>query len=220
MAVESTGEGRESLQVVQSDTLDLVDQFRQGSESAAEELFDRFAGRLAALAAAQLPTRLSRRLDSEDIVQSVFRSFFLAAKEPRYVLTRSGDLWRLLVAMTINKLHGQVAFHSAQKRNVAREEGPEVDLDRIATPLLQREPTAEEAVALSDLLEEATSDLDSRRCRVLELRLQEFSYEEIAAEVGLSERTVRRYLDQFRQRLYTMLFDPNYAAPRSVKKAT
>lgn len=75
-------------------------------------------------------------------------------------------------------------------------------------------------MALSDLLEEATSDLDSKRCRVLELRLQEFSYEEIASEVGLSERTVRRYLDQFRERLRSMLFDPSNASSGSVKKAT
>ncbi len=220
MPNESAGEGRNRLSVVQPDTIELVDQFRQGSESAAEQLFDRFAGRLASLAAAQLPSRISRRLDSEDIVQSVFRSFFSAAKEPRYVLTRSGDLWRLLVAMTINKLHGQIVFHSAQKRNFAREDRSNVDLDCISNPFLQREPTAEEAVALSDLLEEATSDLDSKRCRVLELRLQEFSYEEIASEVGLSERTVRRYLDQFRERLRSMLFDPSNASSGSVKKAT
>ena len=33
-----------------------------------------------------------------------------------YVLERQGDLWRLLAAITINKLRGQVKFHTAKKR--------------------------------------------------------------------------------------------------------
>ncbi len=40
------------------------------------ELFQRYAQRLMAFARTRLPSDVSSRVDEEDIVQSVFRSFF------------------------------------------------------------------------------------------------------------------------------------------------
>jgi DNA-directed RNA polymerase specialized sigma24 family protein len=56
-------------------------------------------------------------------------------------------------------------------------------------------------VALVDEVEQVMSRLDPLPRRVLELRLQGFDYEEIAAEVDRSECTVRRVLRQLEQSL-------------------
>ena len=54
----------------------LLRRFRGGSEDAATQLYLRYAHRLRALARAKCAPDLAQRLDVEDIVQSVFGSFF------------------------------------------------------------------------------------------------------------------------------------------------
>lgn len=193
--------GGEAVGQADWSTLVLLEQVRTGDAAAAAEIFDRFAGRMAALAAARMPDRIARRLDSEDIVQSVFRSFFHAMKEPRFVFQRSGDLWRLLAAMTLTKLYGQITFHSALRRSFDREEGGSLAIERLSGDLLRREPSAEEALCLADLLGESLAGLDAKKSRVIELRLQDYSLDEIALIVGVSERSVRRYILEFREKL-------------------
>ena len=54
----------------------LVRRFRHGQEDAPTKLYIRYAQRLHALATKQTSNELARRVDPEDIVQSVFRTFF------------------------------------------------------------------------------------------------------------------------------------------------
>ena len=166
---------------------------RQGDEDASREIFERYLARLTALARSRLAARLQRRTDPEDIVLSAYRSFFVGARDGRFVLQRSGDLWRLLATITLHKLHRQVKRHSAESRDVRREIAVADDAD------FARDPTAEEAVALADELESILRPLDPLLRRILELRLQGQSLEEIAAITLRSERTVRRSLAELRE---------------------
>ena len=61
-------------------SLVLLERFRGGDELAAEALFARYFERLTALARSRLSPRLARRTDPEDIVLSVYRSFFVEAQ--------------------------------------------------------------------------------------------------------------------------------------------
>ena len=177
-------------------SIDLLQAFRTGSESAAAELFDRYVDRLTGLARARLSARLRRRIDPEDVVLSTYRSFFVAARRGRYELAQSGDLWRLLARMTLNKLARQAARHQADKRSVADE------ASLPATPL-SRDPTPDEAVALADELEALMQGLTPLPRRVLELRLQGHTHEEIAADIDRTTRTVRRMLSEIRASIAT-----------------
>ncbi len=100
---------------------EIVARWRAGDQQAAGALFRRYAERLLALARSRLSSRLARHIDPEDVVQSAYRSFFSGARAGRYVLKRSGDLWRLLVAITLPKLHHQVERPPAGKRRYPRE---------------------------------------------------------------------------------------------------
>ena len=62
-----------------STTEQLLDRVHRGDEQAAEELLDRYVSRLIQLARSRLPSKLARRLDPEDVVQSACRSFFRRA---------------------------------------------------------------------------------------------------------------------------------------------
>jgi RNA polymerase sigma factor (sigma-70 family) len=185
---------------------ELLRRCRDGDEDAAEEIFRRYVERLTRLARSRLSPRLAGRTDPEDVVLSAWRSFFVGARAGRFSLGRSGDLWRLLVSITMHKLYRQARRHTAERRCVAVEQS----LERTAEEWLPadgREPTPDEAITLADELEAVLSRLDACGRRVLELRLQGESLATIAADTGCSERTVRRLLAQIRELLAGRLGD-------------
>jgi eukaryotic-like serine/threonine-protein kinase len=160
-------------------------------EAAAEELFRRYAGRLTALARSRLSRSLAARVDPEDVVQSAYRSFFLLAADQEVLLRESGDLWRLLVRITLRKVYRNARRHRADCRSVNREvswpEEPEV-------AVFSREPTPMEAAALVDELRDLLAPLGAIQRRIVELRLQGHDVDVIATDVQRSARTVRRTL--------------------------
>ena len=170
---------------------EILQRYRGGDERAAEELFARYVAQLTLLARSRLSPTLASRTDPEDVVLSAYRSFFIRARDGRFTLRRSGDLWRLLVAITLHKLYRQARKQRAESRALA---------ERAAAPSpaeqsqFSREPSPEEALALADELESFFSKLDVFARRVVELRLQDRSHSEIAVNMGRSERTVRRTL--------------------------
>src|SRR6187549_2626521 len=100
----------------------LLDRCVAGDSVAEAQLFERYVVRLTLLARSRLSQRLASRVDPEDIVLSAYRSFFLAARQQRFDLRHSGDLWRLLVKITLAKVVDQAEFHQAQRRTVDREQ--------------------------------------------------------------------------------------------------
>jgi RNA polymerase sigma-70 factor (ECF subfamily) len=181
----------------------LLARWRDGDQQAAAQLFERYASRLVSLAQSRLPARLAQRVDAEDVVQSVYRSFFAGARAGRYELERGGDLWRLLVTITVNKVHRQYAHHNRDKRDARRELPISGDdsLLGLSGPLLMREPGPLEVVALCDELEGILRELKPAYRRMVELRLQGYNVFEIAEQTASGERTVRRVLDKVKTQL-------------------
>src|SRR5262245_3382441 len=132
---------------------DLVARCRAGDQAAAAELFERYADRLVALARSRLSAKVAGRVDAEDVVQSAYRSFFTGAKNGRYDPQRGGDLWRLLLAITLHKLYRQVRQHQRQKRDVDRELRPGPGLVDLQAHMRTNAPSPVEAVVLADELE-------------------------------------------------------------------
>ena len=187
----------------EEDSVHLFSRLKEGDEGAAEEIFERYLHRLSALAKNRLSQKIQRRVDAEDVVQSAYRTFFRNAREDRYELSRSGDLWRLLAAITVNKTLRQVEFHRAAKRSVNHEAALPTD-DNAAKQVMQsfaREPTAEEELALADEIEAFMQPLNPLDRQVLNMRLQDFDSEEIATAIGRSTRTVRRILERLKSAL-------------------
>jgi RNA polymerase sigma factor (sigma-70 family) len=177
-------------------SFDLLERSRGRDDAAAAALFSRYFDRLASLARSRLPSRVSGRLDPEDVVMSVFRSFFVDARDGRYVLSRKGDLWRLLAAITKHKVMRQSRFHRAERRSVDLDAPIErIDEARHARP---PERSPEVALDLAVLLDDFAAGLSPLDGRVLELRMQETPIPEIARRVGCSERSVRRSLSRIR----------------------
>lgn len=191
------------------DSVELLALWRAGDEQAAETLFRRYVDRLVLLARGRMSTKMTRRVDAEDVVQSAYRSFFVGARAGRYELQRGGDLWRLLVAITLNKVLHQVRRNRASKRAVDRERNfaSAGALGVIPAEFLAREPSPEEGAVLADEVEHVLQELTPRQRGVLELRLQGYNLDEIADTTRLSVRTVRRVLEHVKQ-----LFEERHAA--------
>jgi RNA polymerase sigma-70 factor (ECF subfamily) len=178
----------------------LLAQFcRAGNEQAARQLFDTYMERLVALARRRISQRLASRVDPEDIVQSVFRTFFVRLKAGEFEIADQDDLCKLLMRITVHKTLRQIAFHQAAKRNPRNEKGQQgADDDRLRD-VLDREPTPEATVAFVDQLEHFLSRLRPDERQVLEMRLQGHSNEDIAQKLNIKhDRTIRRIIERIR----------------------
>jgi RNA polymerase sigma factor (sigma-70 family) len=184
-------------------SVNLLARWREGDQQAATELFQRYAERLVALANRRMSAKLTARVAAEDVVQSVYCSFFTGARDGRYVLQESGDLWRLLVTITLHKVQHQFKRHNSGKRAVGMEQ-PLRDADGslfLPPEFLVNDPSPEESVALTELLDRVMAELDPVQRRIVELRLQGFNLGEIAEQIGRTRPTVRRVLDRVKQQL-------------------
>src|SRR5579862_8992253 len=95
----------------------LLRLFREGQPDAAKDLYHRYACRLMAFARSQLSSNLARRMEPEDLIQSVFAVFFQEARKGSYVVPANGDLWQLLLVMALNKIRTRGSYHHAAKRD-------------------------------------------------------------------------------------------------------
>jgi RNA polymerase sigma-70 factor (ECF subfamily) len=164
--------------------------YRDGRSDAATAIFDRYVARLIALVRGRVGAKLQRRVDAEDVVQSAYRSFFVHARGDGYEIAKSGDLWRLLAGIALNKLYGQIETHTAAKRSIRREDAALAAAASVEAP----EPSAQEAAAIIEELQLILSDLTTEERSALASRLQGLSIEEIGASIGKSQRTIRRLL--------------------------
>jgi RNA polymerase sigma-70 factor (ECF subfamily) len=175
--------------------------FWDGDDAAAQELFQRYAKRLARLAERQLSADVAVRLDGEDVVQSVFRTFFRRCAQGEFQIDSSTQLWRLLVKITVRKAQARARRHTAAARDVRREaalaEGQLLEA-------LAREPGPDEAAALVDQVGALLRGLPPLYENVLDMRLQGRSVAEIADSLGLARQTIYRVLTLLGDRLRSM----------------
>jgi RNA polymerase sigma-70 factor (ECF subfamily) len=186
---------------------DLMARLQAGDDAAARQLFERFKARLMTQARDHLGKRLAGKVDSEDVLQSVFTSFFVRHREGQFELDSWTDLWGLLTTITLRKCINRVEHFRAGCRDVERE----VSLQALGGPnasslaILDREPSPLEAAILTETIEQLLRDYDAVDRQVIQLVLQGYTIEEISARVvGRSERTVRRLRKFFQRRLERM----------------
>jgi RNA polymerase sigma-70 factor (ECF subfamily) len=176
----------------------LVRRFRSGEDDAATKLYKRYAERLHRLAQRNTGADLARRFDAEDVVQSVFRTFFRRVRTGLYDLPAGDELWRLLLVISLNKIRTLAVYHRAQKRSVGSTVAPDVELlGQLADENADNLALASLKMVIGEVLE----DLPDVQQTIIVRRIEGCQVEEIAAETERSKRTVERVLQEFRQRL-------------------
>lgn len=181
---------------------DFLSRLKEGDDAAARELFSRFSQQLISLALRNINGGIRHKVDPEDVVQSVYKSFFFRYGEGRIDAVNWNSLWGLLTLITVRKCAERAAYHHAARRDEAREVAPPPGGPRAAwADPIGREPTPDEALALEETVQQLFSGLDEDERPILELSLQGYSTREISEKLGRAERTVRLLREGVRHRL-------------------
>jgi RNA polymerase sigma-70 factor (ECF subfamily) len=192
---------------VTSSFQNFIHDLEEGKEGAWTRVFNLYAQRLLGLARSRLSShQLRPRVDADDVLNSVFRSFFHRCTEGQFDLKNWENLWGLLVVITLRKCNKQIKYSRADRRDVRREIAVPSSSDdsTISWEFMARDPTPDEVAQLLETVEQLLRDLDERERQIVELRLQEYKVEEISQRVGRTERTVQRVLHRVRKRLERM----------------
>lgn len=174
------------------------DSLRAGDREAAGRLWEHFAGRLIALARKRLMKTRRGATDEEDAVLSAFDSFCRGAEQGRFPRLRGrGDLWGLLVTITVRKVADQVHHERRLKRGGGAVLG-EVDLTQGVglDDLIGSEPTPEMVVAMAEQTQRLIGSLNDPTLRAIALwKMEGYNNEEIAAKLECARSTVQRKLN-------------------------
>lgn len=160
---------------------EFIRRIRSGDGGAAEELVRKYEPLIRREVRLKLEDqRLSRLFDSMDVCQSVLKSFFVRTAAGQYDLDDPGQLVRLLVTMTRNKLASNARHENRQKRDHRRTGRDEDALAAVA----RTEPTPSRMLEGRDLLEQVRARLTEDECVLADLRGEGLTWEEIAVRIG------------------------------------
>jgi RNA polymerase sigma-70 factor (ECF subfamily) len=179
----------------------LLARLRAGDQGAATLVVDQYARRLVALARNHLDRRILRKEDPEDVLQSVFQSFFRRFAEGQFQLDSRDDLWALLVTLTLRKCGHRAAYYGALRRNVRRDVSPPPDASGSWWESFAREPTPVETTLLAETVERLLDGLEADQQQIVMLSLDGKPVAEVAEQLGMTRRRVQRVLQGVRQRL-------------------
>jgi len=173
----------------------LVKRIQSGQTEAATGLYRRYARRIQALASKQIGSALGSRVEPEEIVQSVFRTFFRRLTEGHYDVPAGEELWGLFLVISLNKVREAARFHGQECRDVHRTQ-----------PLGERQIAAaagpdEDLKMLEEVVEGLLAALPESHREVISMRIRGNTVAEIAKETGVSRRTTERVLQRFREKL-------------------
>ena len=179
----------------------LLRRLRTGDEDAATKLYFRYAERLRLLARAECSTDLIRRVDLDDIVQSVFSSFFRGAGKGYYDVPAGEELWKLLLVIALNKIRAKGAFHRAARRDVRQ------TVSGQALPNMAASDAGDDTayLTLKLTIEGVLNSLPKTQRQMVQLRIEGHEVAEIAERLRRSKRSVERTLQEFRRRLQDIL---------------
>jgi DNA-directed RNA polymerase specialized sigma24 family protein len=185
---------------------------REGDLAAAQPLWERYFSRLVVVARGKLKRmrRSTAGEDEEDAALSAFNSFCGGAARGRFPqLADRGDLWRLLVVITARKAMAQAHREGRKKRGGGRvvdeaalfgqgsdEGGSMAGLERIAGD----GPSPEFAAMMAEECQRLLDTLDDDSLRQVALsRMEGYTNDEIADQLGCARRTIARRLDLIRK---------------------
>lgn len=175
---------------------ELMERVRTQSDGAAKELVDRYGEHILRVIRWRLHRKLRPKFDSQDFMQSVWASFF-ALPLGQYEFGQPEELAQFLAGLAQNKVVDAVRQRlQGLKYSVDREE---VSLNASHVPpeigeLPAREPTPDEIAIAKEEWQKLLADQPSHHQEILNAAASGKTLRELAAEIGVTERTIRRVL--------------------------
>jgi DNA-directed RNA polymerase specialized sigma24 family protein len=176
---------------------------------AARIIWERFAAPLQALVRRHLDSRIRRREDEDDILQSMYACLCSGQLEGKAAPASREELWKLMARITMCKVVNTAHRHRAARRDVRRERAepagsagqnslfPRWMLEHIA----RAEPSPEEKLIVVDELHRILQGLTEELRQIVLWKLDGFTNAEIAAMIGRTPRCVELKMQLIRRRL-------------------
>ena len=189
---------------------DTMKRLRDGDPDASRKVFNRYVNRLIALARRRLEPQVRQKEDPEDVVQSVFRSFFQRYGAGRLDLHDWEALWAMLALITARKCVGRARYYHAECRDVDQETAAAAtDSQAGVWQPRATDPTPEEETFLNDTIQRLVASFaDPKHQQIILLTLEGLTAEQVSAAVPCTERMVHRVLVRVREWLLQHGQDP------------
>jgi len=183
---------------------ELIARAKAGDETAIGEFLSRFEPEVRIMVRGRLPRMLRTQFDSMDFVQAVWQSFFADLRSSSRQFENVHHLRGFLAGVARNKVYEEHRrLTRTKKYALAREQSLYVRRGsrEVELALISPEPTPSQAVQASDRLAQLVARCSPLEAQVITLRRQEMTFDEIARRTGISERSVRRIIDEARERM-------------------
>lgn len=181
----------------------LIHRVREGDPESALELLERYSPHVLRIVRRRLSPTLRAKFDSADFVQIVWVAFFCDGQTRDFHCPE--DLIRFLVTVARNKLYDETRRRTQTERyNVTREQSLEEadllpDLEIEAIDL--RQPRPSQIAVARERWSKLLADQPPLYRKILELRCRGATFQEIAEQLDVNERTARRVFERLTQDL-------------------
>ncbi|MHB0958658.1 MAG: ECF-type sigma factor [Pirellulaceae bacterium] len=185
-----------------------IEGLKVGDEAAMTDLWNRYFDRLVHLARQKLGTTARRVADEEDVALSVFRCLCNGAQHGRLAeISDRGDLWRVLVTMTMRKTIDQQRRLAGKKRGSGKVRGESVFVRKSGeegSPGLQQFgdglPTPQMLAIIEEQGQRLLESLEDKKLRQIAIwKLESYTNDEIADKLQLTTRSIERKLQRIRE---------------------
>ncbi len=184
-----------------------IEQLAAADQDAASRLWAHFCHRLMVFARGRMSPSTRRIYDEEDAAVSAFRSLCRGIEAQRFPdVGDRGNLWALLVVITSRKIANQFRYEHQQRRDANQTLGETIlqPGDGSGVSLLQslpsHEPTPAFAAEVADMSEYLMLQLpESDLKKIVLLKLEGHSNEDVAELMKITRRTVQRKLERIRR---------------------
>ena len=187
-----------------------IDLVKAGDSRAANQIWQHYFERLVRSVRGRLYGNDRAATDEEDVVLSVFDSFYHAAEQGRFPdLSDRDDLWQLLMRMAARKVIDKRRHDQRQRRggNVKIHSLDHADDRENVVEAIGHEPSPEMTLMMQESVEQFFSHLGVGQLRDLAgAKLEGYSNAELAKRFGCSERTIERRLHLIREKCNQELF--------------
>ncbi len=166
---------------------------RNGDETAARELWNRYFTSLMRLARSRMATLPRSVYDEEDAALSTFNVLCVTLRKGRYpALGDREELWNLMLTVLMRKIGRRVDYEFSDKRTPqVIEVAAETEASQGA--LSSSDPVAAECQHLLEVLKDPNLE------RVAIWKLEGYTDNDIAEKLGRTRRTVQRMLSLIRE---------------------
>lgn len=183
----------------QDSSTDLMVRVRLGSEGAVEEMLLFCQPQILRIVRSRLGRELRSQYDSEDFVQSMWQAFF-EHRSRVLQFTRPDSLVAFLSQIASNKVVDACRKRLSSNGGNKKREPLLHDMKLGSQDLASQSPTPSEVAIRNEDWDELINGKPDGHRRMLELRANGARVSEIAAELNVSERTVRRVFEKLKRR--------------------